>query len=75
MFSKVSILIQMLFMIHETQIHVRIMEHVTVCRVMQLVFVHQILQDRHVQVIYMMTVRRRRLSRNREVLVFIVILD
>ena len=48
MFSKVFILIQMLFLIHVTQTPVRIMEHVTVCRVVQLVFVHQSIQDRHV---------------------------
>ena len=65
----------MLFLIHITQIPVRIMEHVTVCRVMQLMFVHQSIKDRHMQVIYLMTVIRKHLSRNREVPVLIVILD
>ena len=75
MFSKLYILIQMLFLIHVTQTPARIMEHVTVYRVMQLVFVHQSIQDQHVQVIYMMTVRRRGLSRKREVPALIVIMD
>ena len=38
-------LIHMLFLIRVTQVPVRIMEHVRLFRVMQLVFVHQSIQD------------------------------
>ena len=63
----------MLFLIHVTQIPVKIMEHVRYCRVMLLVCVHQSIQDRHVKVIYTMAMKRGRLGRSREVCVLIMI--
>jgi hypothetical protein len=45
---------QLLFLILVINARVEIMEHVRMCRVTQLVFVHHSLQDQHVKLIYLM---------------------